>query len=98
MGADPLDFGEAIVARLFEERREGVLVQPVRRLRQGCDYRHLGRRVGGCEVPEHAGSCKTGLAMFGDLHGEQPLVNDLPESVHDPGSVEVDSNRPLVLE
>ena len=54
--ADALDFGEAIVACLFEERREGVLVQPVRRLRHGM--RLPASRAGGSarrEVPEHAG-------------------------------------------
>ena len=54
--------------------------------------------VGGREVAEQAGLLEPGLAVLGDLDGEEPLVDDLPEPVHDARPVEVDARRALVLE
>ena len=98
MGADPVDLGEAVLARLFEERRERVLVEPGRRLGEGRDRGQLGRRVRGREVAEQAGLLEPRLAVLGDLHREEPLVDHLPEPVHDARPVEVDARRALVLE
>ena len=89
MGTYAFNFGEAIVACLFEERRECVLVQPVRLLRIGCDYRHLCRRIGSGEVPEYGGILQPGLTLFGDLYGEETLMNYLSKSVYNPRSVEI---------
>ena len=98
VGADPLDLGQAILARLFEERRERVLVKPGRRLGEGRDRGHLGRRVRRREVAEQAGLLEPRLAVLGDLHREEPLVDHLPESIHHARPVEVDARRAFVLE
>ena len=98
VGADPVDLGEAILACLLEERCERVLVEPGRRLGKGRDRGHLGRRVRGREVAEQAGLLEPRFAVLGDLHREEPLVDDLPESIHDARPVEVDARRALVLE
>ncbi len=36
--------------------------------------------------------------MLGDFHREEPLVNDVPEPVHDPRSIEVDARWAFVLQ
>ena len=43
--AHPIDLGQAILARLIEKRRQGLLLQPTGRLRQRGDGRRGGRRV-----------------------------------------------------
>jgi hypothetical protein len=75
-----------------------VLVEPARRLREGRHGRHLGGRVRRREVAQHAGFLELRLAALGYLHGEQPLVNDLAESIHDTRPVEVDTRGMVVLE
>ena len=62
------------------------------------DRRHLGRRIRRREVAEHARLLEPRRAILGDLHREQPLVNDLPEPVDDPRPIEIDPRRALVLE
>ncbi len=52
--ADPLDLGEAILARLFEKGCQRMLVEPTRRLGIGSNRRHVGRRIRGHEISEHA--------------------------------------------
>ena len=90
---DPLDLGEAIVARLVEEGRERVLVEPGRRLGQGRDRGQLGRRARGREVAEQPRLPEPRLAALGDLDGEEPLVDHLAEPIHDARPVEVDARR-----
>ena len=98
VGADPLDLGKAILACLFEERCERVLVKPGRRLGEGRDRGHLGRRARRREVAEQAGLLEPRFAVLGDLHREEPLVDHLPESIHHARPVEVDARRAFVLE
>src|SRR5207245_6125287 len=50
------------------------------------------------EVAEQAGLLEPTLAILEALHGEKPLVDDLPESIHHARPVEVDARRVLMLE
>ena len=68
-------------------------------LGQSRDWR-AARPAGppGAKLPSSAGLRSRGSPSSADLHREEPLVDDLPEPVHDPRAVEVDARRALVLE
>ena len=97
MGADPVDLGKTIRACLFEEWCERVLVQPGRHLWKGRDRRHLSRRVRRHEVTEQAWFLEPRFAALGDLHGEEPLMDHLPESIDRAPPVEIDACRAFML-
>ena len=52
-------------------------------------HREYSRRARG-EIAQHRGLAEAGLAAFGQLQGEEPFVDDVAQTVHDPRAVEVD--------
>ena len=68
------------------------------RLPAGAPRRAVGSGdSAGVKLPRTAGSRWTGSCAFGELHGEEPFVDDVPEAIHDAGAVEVEAGRRFVM-
>ena len=88
---DAVDLGDTFRADLVEERREGVLVEPGGRFREGRDGRQVSRRRRGAQVAEDVRASEGWRTFTRQLHGEQAFVDHVAEAVDDAGAVEVEA-------
>ena len=91
--ADALDLGQTLRADPVDKGHQGVFVQPCGRLREGGYRRQISRSGGGAQVAEDIHLVEAGGAVIRQLHGKQPFVNDLSETIHDPCPVEIEARR-----
>jgi hypothetical protein len=75
-----------------------MLVEPRCRLWERRYFRELGRRLSGKEVSQQSRLLKARRPVIPNLNREQPLVNDMSQSVNDPGTVEINPSGRLMLE
>ena len=89
---DAFDLSLLLVVRLLAK---GCAVQPSSRLWE----LHNGReRIRCCSGDKQAEFAQARRIMQADLYGEQALMHDLAEAVHEAGVVEVYARRLLVTE
>ncbi len=98
MGRDAFDLGETFLAGLFQERMEGGSLEPRRLLRQEGNGRQFLRQLGRCEVAQDARFPEGWFLAVGHFDGKQPFVDDLSETVHDAGTVEIESRWLVMLD
>ena len=95
---DPVHLGEPFGADLVEERSQTVFVEPERGFRQVSDFGQRVGRLGRGEVAQDGRFALDGFAPVGDLDGEHPFVDDVPEAIDDAGPIEVDADRHFMSE
>lgn len=96
--AHTVDFRQTILARLLKERRQRLFVKPACHFGKRSRRPRYGRRFGRREVSEQTRFAKLRFGTFGDLAHEEPLVDDLAQTVDDARPIEIDARRLLVLE
>ena len=89
--------GPVMSRMLADEGAKLVLMKPTDGLRRPCHRGQGLRRLDRDEVAEDAGLLGDGFTPVRYFDGEEPLVDDPAESVHDPSAIEVNPDRALVL-
>ena len=92
---DPVHLGEPFGADFVEEWSQSMVVQPGRGFRQVSDVGQRVGRLGWGEVAQNGRFALDGVVPLGNLDGEHPFVDDVPEAIDDAGAVEVDAGQAL---
>ena len=93
MLGNPLDFGQTLGANLVNKRHQGVFVEPSGRLWQSSYWREIARSSSRAEIAKDIRLAEAGRAVIRQLHGEQPFVNHLSETIHNPRPIEIEARR-----
>ena len=93
-----LDLGQLLGTHLVQKGQERVFVEPGVRLGKAGRGRQQVRGRGRTQVPDHVRFAQAGRGTVRQFHGEQPLVDDTAEPVHDARPVEVEPGGGGVLQ
>jgi hypothetical protein len=90
--------GEAFCTNFLKKGHERLLTEPI------CDFwefRHRRKMLqdcGGKKISYDPRLSEARLATGGDFHGEEPLMRDLTQAIHDTSAVEVEPCWSLVFQ
>src|SRR5262249_20661943 len=98
MAGNPLNFLLSLLSHFVQERHEGVLVKPGRCFGLRGNAWQLGWSLSEREITQNCRLLLRASAVRVEFDGEQAFVDDLAQTVHYAGTVEVQPRRVVVIQ